>query len=65
MSTFHVLGLKITILLLIVLLPCIIIGGMITLCSFLVEKISEIKDGILYEKNTRNKKLKKVLWNKK
>ena len=65
MSTFHVLGLKLTILLLIVLVPCIIIGGMISLCSFLKEKISEIKDGMHYAKNTRDKKSKKILWNKK
>jgi hypothetical protein len=65
MSTFHVLGLKLTILLLIVLVPCIIIGGMISLCSFLKEKISEIKDGMRYAKNTRDKKSKKILWNKK
>lgn len=65
MSSFHVLGLKITILLLIILVPCIIIGGMISLCSFLKEKISEIKDGMRYAKNTRNKKLKKILWDKK
>lgn len=65
MSGFDVLGLKITILLLIILVPCIIIGGMISLCSFLKEKISEIKDGMRYAKNTRNKKFKKVLWDKK
>ncbi len=65
MSTFHILGLKLTILLLIVLVPCIIIGGMISLCSFLKEKISEIKDGMRYAKNTRDKKSKKILWNKK
>ena len=65
MSTFHVIGLKLTILLLIVLVPCIIIGGMISLCSFLKEKISEIKDGMRYAKNTRDKKSKKILWNKK
>lgn len=65
MSTFHILGLKLTILLLMVLVPCIIIGGMISLCSFLKEKISEIKDGMCYVKNTRNKKSKKILWNKK
>ena len=40
MSSFNVLGLKVTILLLIILVPCIIIGGMISLCSFLKEKIS-------------------------
>ncbi len=65
MSGFNLLGLKITILLLIILVPCIIIGGMISLGSFLIEKISEIKDGMHYAKNTRNKKSKKVLWNKK
>ena len=65
MSTFHILGLKLTILLLIVLVPCIIIGGMISLCSFLKEKISEIKGGMRYAKNTRDKKSKKILWNKK
>lgn len=65
MSTFHILGLKLTILLLIVLVPCIIIGGMISLCSFLKEKISEIKDGMRYAKNTKDKKSKKILWNKK
>ena len=65
MSTFYILGLKLTILLLIVLVPCIIIGGMISLCSFLKEKISEIKDGMRYAKNTRDKKSKKILWNKK
>ncbi len=65
MSGFHILGLKITILLLIILVPCIIIGGMISLCSFLKEKISEIKDGMHYAKNTRNKKFKKILWDKK
>lgn len=65
MSGFHILGLKITILLLIILVPCIIIGGMISLCSFLKEKISEIKDGMCYAKNTRNKKFKKILWDKK
>lgn len=65
MSGFNLLGLKITILLLIILVPCIIIGGMISLGSFLIEKISEIKDGMRYAKNTRNKKSKKVLWNKK
>lgn len=50
MSGFHYIGLKITILLLIILVPCIIIGGMISLCSFLKEKISEIKDGMRYTK---------------
>lgn len=65
MSTFNVIGLKLTILLLIILVPCIIIGGMISLISFLIEKFSEIKDGMRYAKNTRNKKIKKVLWNKK
>ncbi len=65
MSGFHYIGLKITILLLIILVPCIIIGGMISLCSFLKEKISEIKDGMRYAKNTRNKKSKEILWNKK
>ena len=65
MSSFNVLGLKVTILLLIILVPCIIIGGMISLCSFLKEKISEIKDGMQSDKNTRGKKSKKVLWNEK
>ena len=65
MSSFNVLGLKITILLLIILVPCIIIGGMISLCSFLTEKISEIKDGMRCAKNTRNKKYKKILWDEK
>ncbi len=65
MSSFNVLGLKITILLLIILVPCIIIGGMISLCSFLTEKISEIKDGMRCAKNTRNKKSKKILWDEK
>ena len=55
MSGFNLLGLKITILLLIILVPCIIIGGMISLGSFLIEINSEIKDGIHYAKNTRNK----------
>ena len=65
MSSFNVLGLKITILLLIILVPCIIIGGMISLCSFLTEKISEIKDGMHCAKNTRNKKSKKIPWDEK
>ena len=65
MSSFNVLGLKITILLLIILVPCIIIGGMISLFSFLTEKISEIKDGMRCAKNTRNKKSKKILWDEK
>ena len=65
MSSFNVLGLKITILLLIILVPCIIIGGMISLCSFLTEKISEIKDGMRYAKNTKGRKSKKILWNEK
>lgn len=65
MSSFNVLGLKITILLLMILVPCIIIGGMISLCSFLTEKISEIKDGMRCAKNTRNKKSKKILWDEK
>ena len=65
MSSFNVLGLKVTILLLMILVPCIIIGGMISLCSFLKEKISEIKDGMHSVKNTGNKKSEKILWNKK
>lgn len=65
MSSFQYIGLKITILLLIVLVPCIIIGGMISLCSFLKQKICEIKDGMRYAKNIRNKKSKEILWNKK
>ena len=65
MSGFHYIGLKITILLLIILVPCIIIGGMISLCSFLKEKISEIKDGMQSAKNTRCKKSKKILWSEK
>lgn len=56
MITFNVLSVKVTILLLIVLIPCIIIGGLITLCSFLKEKVCEIKDGMCYAKNIRNKK---------
>lgn len=56
MITFNVLSVKVTILLLIVLIPCIIIGGLITLCSFLKEKVCEIKDGLRYAKNIRNKK---------
>ena len=65
MSTFNVIGLKLTILLLIILVPCIIIGGMISLISFLIEKFSEIKDGMQSAKNTRGKKSKKILWSEK
>lgn len=56
MSTFHYVGLKITILLLIILVPCIIIGGMISLCSFLKERLDKIKDKIYYVKKITNKK---------
>ena len=31
--------------------------------SFLKEKISEIKDGMRYAKNTKGRKSKKILWN--
>lgn len=56
MSTFHYIGLKLTIILLIIFLPCIIIGGMISLCSFIKDKVSEIKGGICYTKRIKNKK---------
>lgn len=56
MSTFHYIGLKLTIVLLIMFLPCIIIGGMISLCSFIKDKVSEIKSGICYTKRIKNKK---------
>ena len=62
MSSFNVLGLKVTILLLIILVPCIIIGGMISLCSFLKEKISEIKDGMQSAKNTRGESSKWLIF---
>lgn len=53
MSTFHYVGLKLTIVLLIIFLPCIVIGGMIPLCSFIKEKISETKDEIRYIKRIK------------
>lgn len=59
---FTVIGTKITILVLLVLIPGIFIGGTITLFSFLGEKIAKVRRDKLYEKNIRNKKIKKVLW---
>lgn len=56
MSGFHYLGLKMTILLLIVLVPCILIGGTITLCSFVKEKISEVKDEMKYKTRLKRKR---------
>lgn len=62
---FTVIGTKLTILLLLVLLPGIFIGGTITLFSFLGEKLSNIRREKTYEKNITNKKFKKILWLKK
>lgn len=42
MTGFYYIGLKLTILLLIIFLPCIIIGGTISLLTFLKEKVEII-----------------------
>lgn len=62
---FTVIGTKLSILILLVLIPGVFIGGTITLFSFLGEKIANLRKDKQYEKNIRNKKLKKVLWIKK
>lgn len=62
---FTVIGTKLTILLLLILIPGIFIGGTITLFSFLGEKLATVRREKTYEKNITNKKFKKVLWLKK
>lgn len=61
MSPFHYIGLKLTIALLMIFLPCIIIGGVISLCSFLKLIVFKIIDISKHEKNKNRKFYKKTM----
>ena len=61
MSAFHYIGLKLTIALLMIFLPCIIIGGVISLCSFLKLIVSKIISISKNEKNKNRKFYKKTM----